>query len=269
MTMVDIFLAVVAHKEESCRAENNAGPGKGVVKEERAVVITAHRGAGYLEPENTLRALQRALELGVDQIEIDAQLTRDGHLILMHDPTVDRTTNGIGKVEDLTLEEIRQLDAGLGERVPTLAEALELVCGRAILQIELKGAGTALPVVRTVEAAGRERDVILTSFVHQWLIQTRQLNPRISTGALWGRLPSDAVQQTRRIGAQALHVWYEHIDHRLVAEAHEQGLLVRAWNPNQPEEMRRLIELGVDAIGSDRPDMLLDVYRSTVPRWCM
>src|SRR5215475_12340744 len=98
--------------------------------EQVLVVITSHRGAGFLEPENTLRAIQRAITLGVDQIEIDTHLTLDGQLILMHDPTVDRTTNGSGRISDLTFAEIRQLDAGLGEHVPTLAEALQLSQGK-------------------------------------------------------------------------------------------------------------------------------------------
>jgi glycerophosphoryl diester phosphodiesterase len=120
------------------------------------VVVTSHRGAGSLEPENTLRAIRRAIALGVDQIEIDVQLTKDGHLILMHDPTVDRTTNGSGKIAELTCAEIRQLDASSGERVPTLDEALALVNGEVVLQIELKGAGTAQPTVSAVMNAGRK-----------------------------------------------------------------------------------------------------------------
>jgi glycerophosphoryl diester phosphodiesterase len=226
------------------------------------MVITAHRGAGYLEPENTLRAIQRAITLGVDQIEVDAQLTRDGHVILMHDPTVDRTTNGTGKVADLTLAELRRLDAGLGEQIPTLEQALELTRGKVILQIELKGPRTTSAVVRAIEAAGMEEEVILTSFLHRRITEVRSLNPGIHTGALWGRLPRDAVQHTKEIGAQALHVWYENIDQRLIADAHVHGLLVRAWNSNRTEDMLALIELGVDAIGSDRPDLLLEVCRN-------
>jgi glycerophosphoryl diester phosphodiesterase len=204
------------------------------------------------------------MELGVDQIEIDAQLTRDGRVILMHDPAVDRTTNGHGKVEDLTLAEIRQLDAGLGEHVPTLQEVLGLTRGKVILQIELKAAGTAPAVVQAVEAAGLEQEVILTSFVHQWLTEVHSLNPRISTGALWGRLPVDVVHRAQGLGVQAVHIWHEWIDHKLVTEAHARGLLVRAWNANTEEEMRRLIALEVDAIGSDRPDVLLAVCRGGV-----
>jgi glycerophosphoryl diester phosphodiesterase len=227
------------------------------------MVITAHRGAGYLEPENTLRAIQRAIALGVDQIEIDTQLTRDGHLILMHDPTVDRTTKGTGYVSELTLAEIRRLDAGLGEQVPTLEEALAVAHGKVILQIELKGSRTAPAVAQAVEAAGCVDEVILTSFVHRRLAEVRSLNPRFSTGALWGRPPKDAVQQAQQIGAQALHVWYKQIDEKLIAAAHAHGLQVRAWNPDREEDMRALIALGVDAIGSDRPDLLLAVCRGS------
>ena len=225
------------------------------------MIATSHRGAGYLEPENTLRALRRAIELGVDQIEIDVQLTRDDHLILMHDPTVDRTTSGTGKVAELTFSEIRQLDAGLGEQVPTLEEALALVDGRVVLQIELKGPRTAPLVIQAIEVLKREEAVLLTSFMHQQLVEAQQLNPRIRTGALWGRLPANAVQRTQQLNALALHVWHEFITPQLVATAHTQGLLVRAWNANKEEEMHRLIELGVDAIGSDRPDVLLEVCR--------
>lgn len=225
------------------------------------VVVTSHRGAGSLEPENTLRAIRRAIALGIDQIEIDVQLTKDGHLILMHDPTVERTTNGSGKIADLTLIEIRQFDAGNGERVPTLDEALALLDGKVILQIELKGPGTAQPTVSAVMNAGKEAQVVLTSFMHQELRDAQRLNSRLRLGALWGRLPADVVQQTKQLGAEALHVWHEFVDQQLVTEAHAQGLLVRAWNTSKEEDMRRLIALGVDAIGSDRPDILLDVCR--------
>ena len=227
----------------------------------RNVVVTSHRGAGSLEPENTLRAIRRAIAIGVDQIELDVQLTKDGHLILMHDPAVDRTTNGSGKIADLTLAEIRQLDVGSGERVPTLDEALALIESKVILQIELKGSGTAQPTVSAIMNAGKEDHVVLTSFMHQELQDARRLNSRLRLGVLWGRLPVDVMQQTKQLGAEALHVWHEFVDQSLVTEAHAQGLLVRAWNTSSEEDMRRLIALGIDAIGSDRPDVLIDVCR--------
>jgi glycerophosphoryl diester phosphodiesterase len=223
------------------------------------VIVTSHRGAGSLEPENTLRAMRRAIALGVDQIETDVQLTRDGHLVLMHDPTVDRTTNGTGKIAELTFAELRKLDAGFGERVPTLEEALAVTQGKVVLQIELKGPGTTQPVVQAVEAVKAVDQVILTSFKHDWLKEALSLNPQLRTGALWGRLPANVVQQTQQLGLHALHIWHEWIDQQLVKDAHERGLLVRAWNTDKEDDMRRLITLGVDAIGSDRPDILLDV----------
>ncbi|NOT56862.1 MAG: hypothetical protein HOP18_19870, partial [Deltaproteobacteria bacterium] len=107
--------------------------------------------------------------------------------------------------------------------------------------------------------AGKDAHVVLTSFMHEELRAAHRLNPGLRLGALWGRLPADVVQQTKQLGAEALHVWHEFVDQPLVTAAHAQGLLVRAWNTSKEEDMRRLIALGVDAIGSDRPDVLLDV----------
>src|ERR671930_261980 len=105
------------------------------------MIVVGHRGCALLEPENTLRAFRRALELGCDYVETDVRFTRDGELILMHDETVDRTTSG--SVADLTFAELRALDAGQGEQVPTLAELLPLLRGRAQILCELKGEDTA------------------------------------------------------------------------------------------------------------------------------
>jgi glycerophosphoryl diester phosphodiesterase len=225
------------------------------------MIVTSHRGAGFLEPENTLRAIRRAIELGADQVELDVQLTRDGHLILMHDPTVDRTTDGKGNVADFTLAEIRQFDAGQGERVPTLEEVLTLTDGKITPQIELKGPGTAPFVVKTLHALHCADRAILTSFLHHQLLEARQLVPDLHLGALWGRLPDDVVAQAEHLGVHALHLWHQFITPQIVSDAHERGLLVRAWNANTEEDMRRLIDLGVDAIGSDRPDLLIEVCR--------
>ena len=127
--------------------------------------------------------------------------------------------------------------------------------------IELKGPGTAPAVVKLLNAMNCVDKVVLTSFLHQELLEVQQLNNDIQRGALWGRLPPDVVSRSQQLGVQALHIWHEFIDSQLVEEAHACGLLIRAWNANKEEEMQRLIDLGVDAIGSDRPDLLLDVCR--------
>ncbi len=226
------------------------------------MILTGHRGAAELEPENTRLSIQKAIDLGVDQVEIDVHLTRDQHLVVIHDATVDRTTDGQGAVADFTLVEIKRLDAGKGERIPTLQEVIDLVRGKVVLQIELKGPDTAEPVVRTVEQNNIENEVLLTSFVHERLREARQLNPSLALGALWSNPPADACEQAIDMGAEAIHIQYQNIDAQLVQKAHAHGLMIRAWNPDTVEEIQRVIDLGVDAVGSNRPDLLIALGRA-------
>ena len=226
------------------------------------MILTGHRGAAELEPENTRLSIQKAIDLGVDQVEIDVHLTRDQHLVVIHDATVDRTTDGQGAVADFTLEEVKRLDAGKGERIPTLQEVIDLVRGKVVLQIELKGPDTAEPVVRTVEQNNIESEVLLTSFVHERLREARQLNPSLALGALWSNPPANACEQAIDMGAEAIHIQYQNIDAQLVQKAHAHGLMIRAWNPDTVEEIQRVIDLGVDAVGSNRPDLLIALGRA-------
>lgn len=226
------------------------------------MILTGHRGAAKLEPENTLLSIQTAIDLGVDQIEIDVHLTRDQHLVVIHDATVDRTTDGQGAIADFTLAEVRRLDAGKGERIPTLQEVIDLVRGKVILQIELKGPDTTEPVIQTVEQNGMGNEVLLTSFVHDRLREARQLNPNLRLGALWADPPPDACEQAVDMGAEAIHIQHLNIAPQLVGEAHAHGLKIRAWNPDTVEEIQRAIDLEVDAIGSNRPDLLIALGRA-------
>ena len=226
------------------------------------MILTGHRGAAKLEPENTLLSIQKAIDLGVDQIEIDVHLTRDQHLVVIHDATVDRTTDGRGAIADFTLAEVKQLDAGKGERIPTLQEVIDLVRGKVILQIELKGPGTAAPVIQAIKQNSLKDGVLLTSFVHDRLREARQLNPNLRLGALWANPPPDACEQALDMGAEAIHIQHLNIDSQLVEKAHAHGLKIRAWNPDTVEEIQRVVDLGVDAIGSNRPDLLIAVGRT-------
>ena len=226
------------------------------------MILTGHRGAAKLEPENTLLSIQKAIDLGVDQVEIDVHLTRDQHLVVIHDAAVDRTTDRQGAVADFTLSEIKGLDAGKGERIPTLQEVIDLVRGKVVLQIELKGPDTAAPVVRTIEQNGIESEVLLTSFVHERLREARQRNPNLVLGALWPKPPADACEQAIDMGAEGMHIQHQNIDAELVQKAHAHGLKIRAWNPDTVEEIQHVIDLGVDAIGSNRPDLLIAIGRT-------
>ena len=223
------------------------------------MILTGHRGAAKLEPENTLLSIQKAIDLGVDQIEIDVHLTHDQHLVVIHDTTVDRTTDGQGAIADFTLAEVKQLDAGKGERIPTLQEVMDIVRGKVILQIELKGPDTAEPVLLTVRQNSMENEVLLTSFVHDRLREAHRLNPNLRLGALWADPPPDACEQAIDMGAEAIHIQHLNIDTQLVQKAHAHGLQIRAWNPDTVEEIQRVVDLGVDAIGSNRPDLLIAI----------
>jgi len=225
------------------------------------IEVIGHRGAAGLEPENTLRSIRRAIEIGVDRVEIDVRVTKDGRLVVIHDETVDRTTNGHGYVRDMTFEEIRKLDAGKGEKVPTLEEALNLTRGKVILQIELKVAEATEPTIELIEENGAEREVVITSFIHSLLKKVRYLNPAIRTGALFFDVQEDIFERTISACAEAIHIYYRNITPKLVENAHKRGLKVVAWNPDEVGDMKRIISLGVDAIGSNRPDILINLLR--------
>ncbi|MEM1602801.1 MAG: glycerophosphodiester phosphodiesterase family protein, partial [Candidatus Bathyarchaeia archaeon] len=197
------------------------------------IEVIGHRGAAGLEPENTLRSIRRAIEIGVDRVEIDVRVTKDGRLVVIHDETVDRTTNGHGYVRDMTFEEIRKLDAGKGEKVPTLEEALNLTRGKVILQIELKVAEATEPTIELIEENGAEREVVITSFIHSLLKKVRYLNPAIRTGALFFDVQEDIFERTISACAEAIHIYYRNITPKLVENAHKRGLKVVAWNPDE------------------------------------
>ena len=226
------------------------------------VTTTGHRGAAGLEPENTIRSFNKALEIGVDAVELDVHLTKDKKLAVIHDTTVDRTTDGHGYVGDFTLDEIKKLDAGKGERVPTLQEVIDVVKDKAILQIELKGLGVEEAVVKTVEANKIVDEVVITSFRHYMVKKAKSLNPRVSTGVLFLCIPLDASRLAIDAGADALHANVNYVDAHLVEDGHRNGLKVRTWNTDDPNQMRWLLELNVDGIGSNRPDILLDVLKN-------
>jgi glycerophosphoryl diester phosphodiesterase len=221
------------------------------------VIVVGHRGCALLEPENTLRGFRRALELGCEFVETDVRLTRDGQLVLMHDEAVDRTTNGQGRVADLTFAELRALDAGQAEQVPTLAELLGLLCGRAQLLCELKGENTAADAVRIVREAGMAEQVVFTCFDLKRIRQVKAIDPSLRTGAIFGTPPPDFAQQACAAGAEAVGVNYHHQTAEVIAAAREAGLFIRAWNPDTEADIQAMIDLQPDGISSNRPDLVM------------
>ncbi len=238
------------------------------MKPSRRYLAVAHRGASAYEPENTLRAFRRAIELGADMSELDVHLSRDGHAMVMHNPTVEQTTNGSGAIADMTLEELRRLDAGKGERIPTLQEAVELVRGKNGLYIVLKGAGTPPVVVNLLRASGftDRRQVIAGSFKAELASEVKRLAPEIATSLLVSPvLPAaELIAMTRAAGADYVHLCWERrhpqphtlLTPPLLAELRAAGLGIVLWHEERPEELAVLRTLDVDAICSNTPDLL-------------
>jgi glycerophosphoryl diester phosphodiesterase len=224
------------------------------------VVKVGHRGAAGHEPENTLRSFRRAMELGADMVELDVHLCGSGELVVIHDEAVDRTTDGTGEVAEMTLDELRGLDAGKGEKIPTLQEVIDLATGRIGINIELKGPGTAGPALKHIEAAVDEGWKIsgfhVSSFHLEELSAIRNLSEDIRTGVLFALDDGGIMGFAERNGAYSLNPNHRTVTPDLVAIAHERGLKIFAWTVNEPEDIARMRGLGVDGIISDYPDRI-------------
>jgi len=230
--------------------------------------VLGHRGAKGHAPENTLPSFFKAIELGATMAELDVHLSRDGELVVIHDATVDRTTDGTGRIADLTLEEIKRLDAGgwfspefRGVRVPTLREVFEAVGSRILINVEVKKgeepyAGIAEKLAREIEACGMLERVVISSFEPRYLHELRPLLPGVELALLYSKPRPGVIDEAVRSGWQALHPHLSLVTKEFVDEAHAKGLRVRAWNPNEVEQMRPLIAAGVDGIGTDFPERL-------------
>lgn len=232
--------------------------------------IIAHRGASREAPENTLAAFQAAVAAGAEGIELDVQTTRDGVPVVIHDATLERTTNGRGPVRDTSAAELAALDAGAwfhpprpGERVPTLAAVLALLAPTGLeVHIELKTARVAYPglvpaVLQAVQAAGLGGRAVLSSFNHQSLLEARRLAPEVACAALLYEVLIEPWRYGAQHGFRALHAQHATIDAELVQGSHAAGLAVRAYTVDDPEEARRLMALGVDGIITNEPGRLL------------
>lgn len=222
-----------------------------------------HRGARGHEPENTVRSVRRALELGAEGIEVDVYFV-DGRLMVIHDDTLDRTTNGVGPVMEKTFAQLRSLDAGRGEKVPTLEEIFEVVNHRALINVELKGPFTAAPVAALIDDFVRQRgwrhaEFLVSSFDTTLLQETRKLAPQVRLGALFEEPQPDLVARAARLGAWSLHASRDLVTPELVAGAHRCGLKIFVFTINEPDEMARLHALGVDGIFTDYPDRVARV----------
>lgn len=220
--------------------------------------VVGHRGAAGYEPENTARSFWRAIEMGVQYIETDVRETRDRELVLMHDPRVDRTTNGKGRVKDLTLAEIRGLDAGKGEKVPLLSEAIGFAKTKKVgLFVEIKEPGTEERIASALEGGGIGRNSVIVSFFHKSILAVKAAHPSLRCGVIFSGAPVRPLQLALDANAEILAPNFNYVSKQLVDESHDSGLLVQTWTVNNRQDAEAMIATGVDGIASDLPDIVL------------
>jgi len=243
--------------------------------------VIAHRGDSAHRPENTLASFQSALEVGAELIELDVQLTRDRHVVVMHDATVDRTTNGKGKLAEMTLAELRALSAGYpqrfgtefqGERVPTLAEVLAFLRGRARVLIEIKSDsvvddnvqdGVEARMLHEVRKAEMLDEVGVLSFDARALTRCRALEPDVPRGAVFFRAEADEMLATAQaVGAKMVMPEKGALSPGLVARIRAAGLRIATWVIDDPAELPALAQYELYGYGSNRPGALLEALQA-------
>ena len=231
------------------------------------MLLIAHRGASGYAPENTLAAFRKAVAMGLNFIETDLQLSRDARFVAIHDDTVNRTTNGQGAVHDLTLAELRRLDAGswfgssfTGERIPTLEEILEFSKRHdVVFYLELKPGGSwggEHALIGALRESGEIARVVVISFDSSLVATVRRAEPTLMTGLLYDGQLEKPIERALEIGARQLCVRGDLVTPAMIAEAKRNDLQVICWTVNHPAHMRLLATAGVAGIMSDYPDRL-------------
>ncbi|MEI6877320.1 MAG: glycerophosphodiester phosphodiesterase family protein [Spirochaetota bacterium] len=230
------------------------------------VLIVGHRGARGHAPENTMPSFQIGYELGDDLLETDIQMSRDGALVLMHDPDVSRSKDGTERIKDMDLKDIRALDAGSrfdprfrGAKVPVLGELLKWSRNRIPLVIEIKGDPQPAPGIEQLlldelRANDLVSDVMVISFYHDSLRRLKDLEPSIATGIIFECQLVDTVQVARASGANAIRPHWSFLTPAIIAEVHAAGIAVHAWMANDETMAAYLADMGVDSLGVDFPD---------------
>ena len=221
------------------------------------MLVIAHRGASDHAPENTLLAIDKAIAMQADAIEVDV-FWADGELILLHDRWLQRTTNGHGRVDRLSLTRLRQLNAGKGQQIPTLYECLRQINGRCDVNLELKNSAAVIPVLTAIDYACshlnfRQEQFLVSAFNHHWLHFCKQRSPWLRLGALTASVPLDYAAFASRLQAWSVHMDIDFICPAFIKDAHRRGLQVFVYTVDEPEDIADMLNLGVDGIFTNNP----------------
>jgi len=221
----------------------------------RRVLRIGHRGAAGHAPENTVAAIRKGIALGVDFVEIDVRRTADGVLVVLHDETVNRTTNGKGRVDRLSLQEVKKFNAGNAEHIPKLEEVLKVAAGKVGLMLELKVKGVAQQTVEAVREAGFRDPVIYASFLHDELKHIRTADPGASLLVLFGGLSRASVAHAVKYGPY-VGLRHDKATRPLVDSFHRVDLRVFVYTADVPSDIQHALSLDVDGVISNFPERI-------------
>lgn len=231
------------------------------IPSEPEVLIIGHRGAMGYETENTLASIEKAIELGVDMIEVDVFQIQSGEIAVFHDERVDRLTNGAGLIEEYNYFDMKRLVLDGGHRIPILQDVLKLVDHRIAMNIELKGEGTADNVHKIASTYSERRgwrpdQFLVSSFNWDELRAYRKLSPEGRIAVLTEGDPLEALDVAAELKAEAINPQHTQLNAENVSRIHEAGFKVYTWTVNDPVEFQRLVSIGVDGVFSDVPDKM-------------
>jgi len=236
------------------------------------VTVIAHRGWSAKYPENTLLAFREAIALGADGIEFDVHQSKNGQLVVIHDADVSRTTNGTGQVSTLTLDALWALDAGRGERIPTLREVLELGRGKVVFHLEIKAPGIEEKVVTLMDDVGVMDTTYFSSFSHTSMARIKALRPTAKVATLESavavdsetkqtRLANQFVKHAQKVNAMAVHINYVNATPIIINTLHAAKLRVNIWTVDSEILAGELAKMGVDGFFTNRLDIVLNFLK--------
>lgn len=215
----------------------------------REVLLIAHRGANKLAPENTLKAFQKAIDLNADYVEFDVHKSKDGEIVIMHDGNTLRTTGYKGEISEMTLEELKKLDCGDGEKIPTLNELIKIAKGKIGLQLEIKAEGITNDIYKILKESDLLETTIISAFKHEELYELKKLDRKLKLSSLIiGIKKNTTIREAVDNGFYAIHPLYKFVNQKFLDTAHEENIKVNAWTIDSITKMRKLIEMGIDGI---------------------
>jgi len=219
------------------------------MNEKNKPLLIAHRGANKDAPENTLKAFKKAIELKADYVEFDVHGSKDHEIVIMHDADTFRTTGHKGKIEEMTLRELKELDCGEGEQIPTLQELIEVAKGKIGLQCEIKAEGIAEKVIEILRGANLIDSTIISSFKHDELIKIKKIEPQAKLAPLiLGIRKNKTIREAIEYGFYAIHPLYKFAKEKFINAAHENNLKINVWTVDDRDTMEELVNRSVDGI---------------------